>query len=101
MFWSVKNWNACASLFLVGLLPPASAPAAHDSVRVKTILIVGDSLSDGFRLSRSEAYPALLAAKLRAAALDYDIINASQSGGTSGGGLRRLTPLLKRKIDIF
>jgi acyl-CoA thioesterase-1 len=63
--------------------------------------VLGDSLSDGFGLKRSEAYPALLAEKLHAAGLDFEVINASQSGGTTGGGLRRLPPHLKRKIDIF
>lgn len=68
---------------------------------MKTILVLGDSLSDGFQLRRSEAYPALLVNKLRAAGLSYEVTNASQSGGTSEGGLRRLPPHLKRKIDIF
>ena len=79
----------------------SSHAAAHDSQRVKTILVLGDSLSDGFRLHRSEAYPALLVEKLRHAGLDYEVINASQSGGTSAEGLLRLPPHLNRKIDIF
>ena len=89
------------SLFLVIIAVPASPSVARDSSRVKTILVLGDSLSDGFRLSRNEAYPALLAHKLAAAGLDFEVVNASQSGGTSEGGLGRLPPLLKRKIDIF
>jgi acyl-CoA thioesterase I len=67
----------------------------------KRILVLGDSLSGGFGLGRSEAYPALLANKLRAAGLNFQVINASQTGGTTGGGLQRLPAHLKRKIDIF
>ena len=67
----------------------------------KTILVFGDSLSDGFMLKRSEAYPALLAKKLRAAGLNFQVINASASGGTTAGGLERLPPHLKHRIDIF
>jgi acyl-CoA thioesterase-1 len=96
----LKTW-AVRVLILAIVAGPANPVAARDSSRVSTILILGDSLSDGFRLSRSEAYPALIVSKLRAASLNYDVINASQSGGTSEGGLRRLPPLLKRKIDIF
>ena len=59
------------------------------------------SLSDGVTLRRSEAYPALLVEKLRAAGLNYEVINASASGGTTEGGLQRLPPYHKRKIDIF
>jgi acyl-CoA thioesterase I len=72
-----------------------------DSAPTKTILVLGDSLSDGFMLKRSEAYPALLAKKLHTADLNYQVINASASGGTTEGGLERLPPHLKRKIDIF
>ena len=67
----------------------------------KSILVFGDSLSDGFMLKRSEAYPALLAKKLHAAGLTFQVTNASAAGGTTEGGLERLPPHLKRKIDIF
>src|SRR5216110_817220 len=72
----------------------AGAPA-------KTILVFGDSLSDGFMLKRSEAYPALLAKKLRAAGLNFQVINASASGSTTDFGLERLPAHLKHKIDIL
>ena len=74
-----------------------SAAAAE----TKTILVFGDSLSDGFMLKRSEAYPALLGKKLRAAGLNFSVTNASASGGTTGGGLERLPPHLKHRIDIL
>ncbi|MFN2508345.1 MAG: arylesterase [Chthoniobacterales bacterium] len=68
---------------------------------MKTILVLGDSLSDGFRLPRSQAYPALLAEKLRREGMEFDVINASASGGTTAGGLNRLPPHLRRRIDIL
>jgi acyl-CoA thioesterase-1 len=68
---------------------------------MKTIFVFGDSLSDGFQLKRSQAYPALLLDKLRQAGLEFEVVNASQSGGTTTSGLARLPPHLKRKIDIF
>jgi acyl-CoA thioesterase-1 len=67
----------------------------------KTILVLGDSLSQGFGLAPSEAYPMLVAKKLRAAGLNFRVINASAAGGTTEGGLERLPAHLKRKIDIF
>jgi acyl-CoA thioesterase I len=67
----------------------------------KTILILGDSLSQGFGLASGEAYPMLLAKKLRAAGLNFQVTNASAAGGTTDGGLERLPGHLKRKIDIF
>jgi acyl-CoA thioesterase-1 len=83
-----------AILFIV-LPQPASTS------QTKNILVFGDSLSDGFMLKRSEAYPALLAKKLQAAGLQFQVTNASASGGTTQGGLERLPPHLKHRIDIF
>jgi acyl-CoA thioesterase I len=71
------------------------------AAQMKTILVFGDSLSDGFMLKRSEAYPALLGKKLRAAGLNFQVINASAAGGTTAGGLERLPPHLKHRIDVF
>src|SRR5947209_1335610 len=71
------------------------------AAETKAILVFGDSLSDGFMLKRSEAYPALLAKKLQAAGLKFQVTNASASGGTTQGGLERLPPHLKHRIDIF
>src|SRR5881398_4197359 len=82
---------ACSILYTQAL------PAAP----IKSILVFGDSLSDGFMLKRSEAYPALLAKKLRAADLNFQVINASAAGGTTEGGLERLPPHLKHRIDVF
>lgn len=67
----------------------------------KAILVFGDSLSEGFMLKHSEAYPALLAKKLRAAGLNFLVTNASASGGTTDGGLERLPPHLNHRIDIL
>lgn len=71
------------------------------AAEMKSILVFGDSLSDGFMLPRSEAYPALLAKKLQAAGLNFQVTNASAAGGTTQGGLERLPPHLKHRIDIF
>lgn len=79
----------------------ADAAGRKPSPPLKYILVLGDSLSDGVDVKRSQAYPALLVNKLRAAGLHYELTNASAIGGTAEDGLRRLPPHLKRKIDIF
>src|SRR5881275_3754582 len=89
--------TVAAFLVMMSLVFAEHAPAAE----TKAILVFGDSLSDGFMLKRSEAYPALLAKKLRAAGLNFEVINASASGGTTGGGLERLPAHLKQRTDIF
>ena len=92
--------GAVVSFALIFLAQSVTA-ASHDSSPVKRILVLGDSLSQGFGLTSSQAYPALLAEKLRGAGLNFEIINGSQGGGTTEGGLQRLPGHLKRKIDIF
>jgi acyl-CoA thioesterase-1 len=100
-----KQWRSGLAVFCACAvaLPGGQSvlSAARDSSRVKRILVLGDSLSDGFGLKRSEAYPALLTDKLRAAGLAYAVMNASQSGGTSEGGLARLPAALRHPVDIF
>src|SRR5437764_6583300 len=92
---------AFVSLGLVFLAQSINA-ASRDSSPMKRILVVGDSLSAGFGLSSRQAYPALLTDKLHDAGLTkFEITNASQSGGTTAGGLQRLPVHLKHKIDIF
>ena len=97
----MKNQVALWSALISILCAPAAAGAAPASSQMKTILVLGDSLSAGFGLKSSEAYPALVAKKLRAAGLNFQVTNASQTGGTTEGGLERLPVHLKRKIDIF
>jgi acyl-CoA thioesterase-1 len=81
-----------------------TAPAAkRDASKVITIVALGDSLTAGFGLSRKQAWPALVADKMRAAGYEFEIINAGSSGDTTAGGLRRLPSLLRahKKIDIL
>jgi len=97
--------NSVSKLTLIAFLLFAharSAPvAARESSPMKRILVLGDSLSAGFGLKSNQAWPALITDKLRAAGLNFEITNASQTGGTTAGGLERLPTHLKRKIDIF
>jgi acyl-CoA thioesterase-1 len=99
---AVKQWRS-VSLAGISLILAASASAApRDSLPMKRILVLGDSLSGGFGLKSSQAWPALVTKKLDAAGLNnFEITNASQTGGTTAGGLQRVPPYLKRKIDIF
>jgi acyl-CoA thioesterase I len=92
----MKHAIAALSAILSMLAAQSSGVA-----EMKSILVFGDSLSDGFMLPRSEAYPALLAKKLHAAGLNFQVTNASAAGGTTEGGLERLPPHLKHRIDIF
>ena len=97
----MKQWGTIAAILAVWWAQSASA-AGHDPLPMKRILVLGDSLSAGFGLKSSQAWPALVTEKLRAAGLtNFEITNASQTGGTTAGGLQRLPAHLKRTTDIF
>ena len=101
---SGKQWGTLALLgiwIFSGLCAQTAWAARRDSPAVKRILVLGDSLSEGYTLKSSEAWPMLIVEKLRTARLDFEVTNASQSGGTTQGGLARLPAHLKPKPDIF
>ncbi len=76
------------ALLLALLAAPASA---------KTVwLVLGDSLSAGHGLAAEQAWPSLLQEKLASLDCQVAIVNASVSGETSAGGLRRLDSLLSK-----
>jgi acyl-CoA thioesterase-1 len=93
----------CALAAAVGLSSLQSAQAAkRDASKVITILALGDSLTAGYGLSRKQAYPALIAEKMRSANYQFEITNAGSSGDTTAGGLRRLPSLLRgKKLDVL
>lgn len=89
---------------LFALFPVQSGEAARrDPSGVITIVALGDSLTAGYGLSRKQAWPALIADKMRAAGYEFEVVNAGSSGDTTSGGLRRLPAILRAhpKIDIF
>ena len=58
-----------------------------------TLMVLGDSLSAGYRMSASAAWPALLSTRWQQ---QPNVVNASISGDTAGQGLARLPALLKQ-----
>ena len=68
----------------------AAAGVAMAADRPVKIVTLGDSLSAGFGLPASAAFPARLEQALKAKGLAVDIANAGVSGDTATGGLSRL-----------
>lgn len=58
-------------------------------------LVLGDSISAAYGMSLEQGWVALLERRLEARLPDVELINASISGDTSAGGLRRLPGLLQ------
>ena len=85
-------------MFFAWLALSAFAPAA-----TRTVVFFGDSPTAGLGLANpgADAYPALIQDKIRAAGLDWRVVNAGLSGETSAGGLRRVDWILRQPVDLF
>ena len=74
------------------------AAAAADG---RTVVFLGDSLTDGYTLGSKFAYPEIIQRKLLAAGKKTRVINAGVSGDTMRDGLARLDRYLKEEIAVF
>ena len=84
------------ALFGAALLAFALPVAA-----TRTALVFGDSLSAAYGLSADQGWVHLLGERAKRSGLDWRFVNASISGETTAGGLRRLPEDLKRhKPDL-
>lgn len=62
----------------------------------KNILVFGDSLSAGYGIEREASWPQLLQDELIRKQANYTVVNASVSGETTAGGVRRIQALLEK-----
>lgn len=85
----------------VGPLSLNANSQSNQGNEVRTILFLGDSITAGYGLDESQAFPALIQEKIRSAGHNYRVVNAGLSGETSSGGLRRIGWLLRSRVDIL
>lgn len=83
-----QKFNFLLTLTYLLLCPPVFADSD------KTVLIMGDSLSAAYGIDYDAGWVSLLRQRLDNEATDWQLVNASISGETTDGGLRRLPDLL-------
>lgn len=89
-------------MLLLGLLVATTNAIAYDEIadgtetssRAASIIVLGDSLSAGYGIELKDAWPSLLQTRLLEAGRAVDVVNASISGETTKGGLKRVQKLL-------
>ncbi|MBV8911148.1 MAG: arylesterase [Gammaproteobacteria bacterium] len=93
-FSALRTWLrlASGSALCVGLVFIALQNAVASA---RTILVFGDSLSAAYGIRPEEGWVALLGQRLQSQGYGYQIVNASVSGETSGGGVERLPRALQ------
>lgn len=65
------------------------------------ILCFGNSITAGYGLNISAAFPALIQERLDSLGYNYKVVNAGLSGETTAGGLNRIEWVLRTVPDIF
>lgn len=73
------------------LVLPAGAPR---------VLFLGDSIGAGLHLAEHQAFPAVLQRRLAQASLPFELINNSESGRTTSGGVAALQWSLRSEPDL-
>ena len=75
-------------------LPEYGIAAQLPERESRTILVIGDSISAAYGMDLEQGWVAQLQTRIDNEGLAYKVVNASISGDTTAGGLRRLPPLL-------
>ena len=101
------------SILLAGMAPTVHTATAYQSASshlqnsskgdssnttnldVSSILVLGDSISAGYGMNMDDGWVNLMNQTLRQRELAYRMVNASISGETTVGGLKRLPDLLR------
>jgi len=85
--------------------PSPVPPEKEGKERAYRILILGDSLTEGYGIPPTDAYPHLLQAKLNANlpadSQPYEVINGGVTGSTTSGGATRIDWYLKTPPDFL
>ncbi len=85
----VGQMVACLAVCNIAVFSSMVARAGDAAAPIK-IVAYGDSLTAGYMLQPSEAFPVQLQAALQAKGHKVEIVNAGVSGDTTSGGLERL-----------
>lgn len=104
-FMAVFLWVACGNNNVpdakVSEKDSAGTAEAQLLGEVKHILFFGNSLTAGYGLDPSQAFPALIQQRIDSLKLPYLAVNAGLSGETSAGGNTRVEWILKQPVEIF
>jgi acyl-CoA thioesterase-1 len=70
--------------------------ACSSSFAARTVMVFGDSLSAAYNLTVQQGWVHLVSRRIEAAKLPWQVVNASVTGETTSGGLRRIGEDLRR-----
>src|SRR5688500_9004459 len=78
-----------------------TTPKVDSTITTRTIVFFGNSLTAGYGIEPTEAFPAIIGRKLDSLNLPYKVVNAGVSGETSSGGNSRIDWILRQPVEVF
>jgi acyl-CoA thioesterase-1 len=82
--------------FLKIILLLATLALSNSAQAARNILVFGDSLSAGYGIARDVSWVNLLQQELKKSHPQFEVVNASISGETTSGGMRRIGKALQQ-----
>lgn len=79
----------------------SAADRSQAEEKTSRVVFLGDSITAGYGLKKSEAYPAIIQRLAETKSQSIKVINAGLSGDTTSGGVRRIRILAKQPIDVL
>lgn len=86
---------------LIFLMNFSSYAQETKNVGEKRLVIIGDSLTEGYGVAREKAFPALLESLIQKSGKSWRVINSGVSGATSASATSRIKWHLKQKPDLI
>ena len=97
LIWSCSSKNQ--EQLQTNQVQKEETPEARNSK--KNVVFFGNSLTAGYGLDISEAFPSKIQEFMDSLGYEYEVINAGLSGETTASGNSRIDWVLKNKIDVF
>ena len=95
------GWVLFSALSLTQGGSASEQSATQKASEPRIIVVLGDSLTAGYGIDRTQAYPALLQQRVNAEGWNFTVLNAGQSGDTTADGLRRIDWLLQHRTHVL
>ncbi len=67
----------------------------------KKIIILGDSLTEGYGVTQDSAFPVLLQKKITEDKINWTLVGSGSSGSTTASGISRMKWLIRQKPDFI
>ena len=80
--------------------PTVASTSQSETPKTQTLVIIGDSLTEGYGVKNEESFPYLLQLKVKSENKNWTIVNQGVTGSTSASAVSRVKWVLKKPPQI-